>query len=113
MENFSIRAKLVSAFLCISTFSLALGVISIIALNQTQSLFEHISDHNLPQTEELGSLRGTSREALALLLQTGLPDTTPAEQARVKGKLEAALQRYAEIETTFLKSDLTQDEKKQ
>src|SRR3954462_15341406 len=83
LSQFSLRARLISAFVFLSILVLAVGLISFRALNTTAGYYEHVATINLPNTDKLGEMRADAMESFYRLVQTMLPGNDAAEIKRL------------------------------
>lgn len=99
--SFSLKTKMLSAFICLSALLLVVGGIGWYSNRQVVGIFSVISNQNLPNVQAVGRLRYRAQEANRVMLRATM-SKAPEEVARYAREFEESLSRYDEFTKKYL-----------
>jgi methyl-accepting chemotaxis protein len=101
--NFSLKTKMLTAFICLSAMLLVVGGIGWYSNRQVVGIFSVISNQNLPNVQAVGRLRYRAQEANRVMLRSTMAKT-PEEIARYAKEFEESVVRYDEFTKKYLET---------
>jgi methyl-accepting chemotaxis protein len=107
--RFSLKTKMLSAFVCLSALLMVVGGIGWYSNRQVVGVYSVISNQNLPNVQAVGRLRYRAQEANRVMLRSTIAKT-PEEAARYAKEFEESVARYEEFTKKYLETPFLEGE---
>ncbi|MBC7692183.1 MAG: methyl-accepting chemotaxis protein [Methylotenera sp.] len=111
MNNFSLKVKMISAFVAVACCLPVVGAINRFSMNDVVFKYKHVANENLPNTRWLARMRAAFYETRVGVNRYGFPDNSPQEMKEIADQIDAGFEAYADAEKKYNQGGFADGEK--